>query len=140
MKKWGVFCLAVLCGAAFAWQLYFAPALRAEDDALLAAKLPSGFTLTKAIPLGTQGMPGVSKIVLYRVEVQPEAKWRNLARPADIWDFCYELAGEMTLADGTRTVIRPGTSFTFAAKTSIPLFSNNGKQIASYICWEFASR
>lgn len=136
MRKWSVFCLAVLCGAAFAWQLYSAPALRAEDDARLAAKLPSGFTLTKATPLGTQGMPGVRKIFFYQVEVQPGAKWRNLARPADIWDFCYVLAGEMTLSNGT--VIRPSTSFTFAAKTSIPLFSNNGKRIASYICWEFS--
>lgn len=142
MKRWSVLGLTVLCGAVVVWLSYAVPVLRAEDDMMLAPSLPRGFTATKAVPLGTQGMPHVIKIVFYRVEAQPGAKWPNLKRPSDVWDFCYGLAGEMTmtLANKTNAAITPSTAFTFAAGSTTPLFANNTKHVTSYVCWEFLSK
>lgn len=142
MKNRSVFSLAVLCGAAVVvWQLLPVLTARAEND--MRVQHPAGFTPTP-VPVGPQGMASLRQVTLLRVVVEPGAKWTNVAPPrANTWWFCYELSGVMSMkrSDGTTSTIRPDTPFTFAPTDKpIPLFANQGKQPARYICWEFVSR
>ncbi len=107
----------------------------------MVVKLPPGVTLNEK-SFDVMGMPGVKKVTWNRLEVKPGAKWPNADQPAKTWDFCYELAGTMTVtgADGKTSNVPPGTSFTVPADTKIPLITNKGKVTAVDIFWEIETQ
>ncbi len=138
MKNWRILSLVfVLVVAVLVWQMLPAPTARAQESTM---KLPPGVTL-KEQKFDAKGMPGVKKVTWNRLEVKPGAKWANVDMGAKVWDFCYELAGTMTVtgADKKTSNVPPGTAFTVPAGTKIPLITNKGSVTAVDIFWEIES-
>ncbi len=104
-------------------------------------KLPPGVTL-KMKNHDVMGMPGVKKLTWNRLEMKPGSKWANVDMGPKVWDFCYELAGTMTVtgADGKTNNVTPGTEYIIPAGQKIPLIVNKGKVTAVDIFWEIETQ
>lgn len=133
MRNWRILSLVlVFVIAALVWQMLPAPTVRAQM-----MKLPPGVTL-KEQTFDVKGMPGAKKVTWNRLEMQPGSKWANVDMGPKVWDFCYQLSGTMTVtsADGKTSTVSPGTAYTIAAGTKIPLLANKGKVIVKDYFWE----
>jgi quercetin dioxygenase-like cupin family protein len=132
MRNWRALSLvAVLVAAVFVWQMPPQPATQALMN------LPPGVTL-KTQDFGTQNFPGVKKVTWNRLTIAPGAKAPNMDMPSKTYDFCYELAGTMSVkgADGKVSQVKPGAVYTVAPDTKIPLLFNTGKVPAVDDFWE----
>jgi quercetin dioxygenase-like cupin family protein len=137
VKNWRLLSLALVALAAVAvWQSLPAPTARAQMT-----NPPPGVTL-KEQTFDVMGMPGVKKVTWNRLEMKPGSKWANVDMGAKVWDFCYELAGSLTVtgADGKTKTVPTGSAYTIPAGTKIPLIANKGKVTAVDIFWEIESQ
>lgn len=137
MKNWKLLSLVLVAlVAALVWRALPTPTAQAQM-----MQLPPGVTL-KEKSFDVMGMPGVKKVTWNRLEVKPGAKWPNVDMGAKTWDFCYELAGSLTVtgADGKTNTIPTGTSYTVPGNTKIPLITNKGKVTAVDIFWEIETQ
>ncbi len=120
---------SVLLGA-----LMFAAALMLMATAATAGKLPEGMSV-KVLAEFPSEIPGIEKVVLKEMRLEPGAKRENYVVGATV--LCTVIQGELTGVWGGKTVFYgPGSRFTVPKGTKIQGIYNNGRELHVQRIWK----